>query len=222
MATATLSRPSVYAGETLRNVDWATYCKFRDDPANDHLRMMYLDGVLRLMSPHLAHDFNSRVFVFIVTTVARVCRIRSMAIGTTTLKKAARAPLLGSGKEPDEGFYLGENVARMRGKKELDLTIDPPPDLAIEIDNTANSETSLATYARIGVPEVWRFDVNERTLWFGRLDGDHYEEIARSLSLARLTPGLVLQALEAREEALDDTDWLDWLDAWARNLPEAN
>jgi Uma2 family endonuclease len=222
MATATLNRTNLYGGETLGNIDWTTYGKLREDPANDHLRMIYLDGKLTIMSPQLVHDFNSRIFVMLVIAVARAYRISFMAIGTTTLKKEGRGQLQGTGKEPDEGFYLGENVARMRGKKALDLMLDPPPDLAIEIDNTVNSETALASYARIGVPEVWRFDVNDQTLWFGMLEGDHYREAPRSLGLPRLTPERVKQALEARDETANDNDWLDWLDAWARNLPEVD
>jgi Uma2 family endonuclease len=157
--------------------------------------------------------------MLVVIAVARAWRIRCMAVGTTTLRKKGIAPLKGTGKEPDEGFYLGDDVSRMRGKIELDLSIDPPPNLAIEIDNTVDSEAALTTYANIGVPEVWRFDVDDQTLWFGQLVGDHYESLPRSLNLPRLTPGLVVEALEAREQQLDDVDWLDWLDAWARNLP---
>jgi Uma2 family endonuclease len=220
MATATTTRSTDIPGETLHNVDWDTYCKLRDDPANDHLRMNYLDGDLTIMSPHIAHDFNSRLILMVVMAVARAWRVRFMAVGTTTLRKKGRAPLRGAGKEPDEGFFLGDDVARMRGKTVLDLSIDPPPTLAIEVDNTVNSEAALPTYARIGVPEVWRFDVIEQTLWFGKLDGDHYVEIARSLSFPRLTRALVVQALEARMRELDDIDWLDWLDRWARALPE--
>jgi Uma2 family endonuclease len=43
----------------------------------------------------------------------------------------------------------------MIGKRRLDLTIDPPPDLAIEVDVT--SKTQLSAYAILGVPELWRF-----------------------------------------------------------------
>jgi Uma2 family endonuclease len=222
MATVTTSRPNFSAGGSFRDVDWATYRQLRDDPSNDHLRMTYLDGDLTIMSPHIAHDFNSRMFLFVVAAVARVCRIEFMPIGTTTLRKEGRGPIQGAGKEPDEGLFLGDNVARMIDKKELNLAIDPPPDLAIEIDNTISSEVSLAAYARIGVPEVWRFDVNDQTLWFGRLNGDHYREADRSRGLPRLTPRLVLEALEARSDHPGWLDWLDWLDAWARNLPEAN
>jgi Uma2 family endonuclease len=222
MATATATRSTAPAGETLHNVEWATYCKLRDDPANDHLRMTYLDGDLTIVSPQLAHDYESRRIMILVMLVARVCRIRCMVVGTTTLRKEGRAPLRGGGKEPDEGFFLGDNVARVANKTELDLSIDPPPNLALEVDNTRSSEAALPTYARIGVPEVWRFDVVERTLWFGRLVGDHYEEVGRSLGLPRLKPALVLEALDARMRAADDTDWLDWLEPWARALPEAD
>ena len=209
MATAT---------ETLRNVDWATYCKLRDDPANDHLRMTYLDGDLTIVSPDLIHDIDSRGIMIEVMAVARAWCIRCMVVGTTTLRKEGQGPLQGAGKEPDEGFFLGDDVARIRGKTVLDLSIDPPPNLALEVDNTGDSEVALPTYARIGVPEVWRFDAVERTLWFGRLVGDHYEEAGRSLGLPRLTPSLVIEALDARMRSLDDTDWLD---GWARTLPEA-
>ncbi|WP_435010941.1 Uma2 family endonuclease [Tundrisphaera lichenicola] len=222
MATVTPARSTIPVGATLHNVAWATYCKLRDEPANDHVRMTYLDGELTIVSPHLVHDYDSRRIMLVVLAVSRAYRIRCMVVGTTTLRKKGRGPIQGAAKEPDEGFYLGEDVARIRGKQVLDLTIDPPPTLALEVDHSANSEAALPTYPRIGVPEVWRLDVKEQSLWFGRLAGDHYEEIDRSPSLPRLTPALVLQALEARMQQPDDIEWLDWLDQWARDLPEAD
>jgi Uma2 family endonuclease len=222
MATVTATRSTAPAGETLHNVEWATYCKLRDDPANDHLRMTYLDGDLTIVSPQPAHEISSWGIMTVVLIAAKVWRIRFLSVGTTTLRKEGRTQLRGSGKEPDVGFYLGHSATRMRTKTELDLSIDPPPDLALEVDNTTSSEAALPTYARIGVPEVWRFNAVDRTLWFGRLVEDHYEEVDRSVSLPRLTPTLVLEALEARLQEPDDTDWLDWLDRWARALPEAD
>lgn len=44
----------------------------------------------------------------------------------------------------------------MIGKQRLDLTVNPPPDLAIEIDVT--SETGLDAYQALGVAELWRFE----------------------------------------------------------------
>ncbi|KAB8316895.1 hypothetical protein SD81_027585 [Tolypothrix campylonemoides VB511288] len=40
-------------------------------------------------------------------------------------------------------------------KNRIDLTIDPPPDLAIEIDIT--SRTQFNNYEIMGVPELWRY-----------------------------------------------------------------
>ncbi|WP_229425869.1 hypothetical protein [Lusitaniella coriacea] len=47
-------------------------------------------------------------------------------MGWTTFKRQE----MGYGIEPDECFYL-ENHQVMVGKERIDLSIDPPPDLAI-------------------------------------------------------------------------------------------
>ncbi len=205
---------------TLHNVEWAVYKGLRGDPANDGLRMEYLDGDLTIMSPQLRHDNNSRRLLYVVTAVARAWRVRLLPIGATTLNREGEAEIRGVGKEPDEGFYLGDDEARVRDNETLDLAVDPPPSLAIEVDNTATSESALPAYARIGVPEVWIYKVREHAVWFGGLVDGKYATIDRSLGLPRLTPALVLQALDARLGGLDELDWLDWLDAWARGLPE--
>jgi Uma2 family endonuclease len=217
---STISQPLSSDGQILRDVEWEEYCRLRDDPSNDHLRMTYLDGTLTIISPQARHDRSSRSLLYVVTAVVRAWRIVFLAVGTTTLRRKGRARLKGAGKEPDDGFYFGEDVAKVEGVDDLDLTIHPPPNLAIEVDNTVDSESALPTYARIRVPEVWIYKVRQHTLRFGRLVGDEYQEIDRSLGLPRLTPTLVLQALDARSGGMNNLDWLDWLDAWARALPE--
>jgi Uma2 family endonuclease len=217
---STISQPLSIDGQTLHNVEWEEYCRLRDDPANDHIRMTYLDGTLTIMSPQARHDRSSRSLFLLVVAVARAWRIEFLTVGTTTLRRKGRAKLKGAGKEPDDGFYFGEDVAKVEGVDDLDLTIHPPPNLAIEVDNTGNSASALPIYARIRVPEVWVYKVRKHTLWFGRLVGDEYQEIDRSLGLPRLTPTLVLQAFDARSGGMNNLDWLDWLDAWARALPD--
>jgi Uma2 family endonuclease len=59
------------------------------------------------------------------------------------------------GIEPDDSFYI-QNHLQMIGKQKIDLTIDPPPDLVIEIDVT--SKTQLDAYLALAVPEVWRYE----------------------------------------------------------------
>lgn len=110
-------------------------------------------------------------------------------------------------------------MARIAKIDDIDLTIHPPPGLVIEVDNTGDAKSALPTYARIGVPEVWIYKVREKSLWFGRLAGKAYEKIERSIHLPRLTPMLVLEALDARAGKMGNLEWLDWLDTWAQALP---
>jgi len=64
---------------------------------------------------------------------------------------------LQTGLEADNCYYVAHEP-EARGKKQLDLTTDPPPDLAIEIDLSSSSFDKLDLYAEFAVPEVWRYD----------------------------------------------------------------
>ncbi len=46
-------------------------------------------------------------------------------------------------------------IKLLLAKNRLNLELDPPPDLAIEIDIT--SRTKLDNYRLLGVPELWRY-----------------------------------------------------------------
>jgi Uma2 family endonuclease len=80
-------------------------------------------------------------------------------VGSTTFKKKDA----GRGFEADASFYI-KNADRVAGKARIDLDVDPPPDLAIEIDITSPSLDKLPIYAGIGVPEVWRYDGAQITI----------------------------------------------------------
>jgi Uma2 family endonuclease len=228
MATATIARAPAGTGAaasnavTLVNVDWETYCKLRDEPANDRVRMSYLDGTLTLMSPEYVHDEGAQILGLLLRGVTAGLGLEILGTRTTTLRRGT-APLKGSGKEPDNAFYIGESERPMRNLKKkgkLDLEVDPPPDLAIEVDNSRDSEASLPIYARLGVPEVWRYDARGGSLWFGRLEGGSYREVNRSVCLPRLTSSLVLEALGVLDEGeMGENAWSEWVKNWARNLP---
>jgi Uma2 family endonuclease len=207
-------------GTVLRGISWKTYLKLRDNPENYHIRMSYLDGELILMSPELIHEDRAELLGLLIRGVTAGLGLEAKGIRTTTLRKGTSRKK-GSGKEPDNAFYLGQNERRMRKMKTLNLEVDPPPDLAIEVDHKADSKRALKLYARLGVPEVWRYDVKNHTLWFGRLDGPSYVEIERSVALPRLTPALVLHAMDVFDQGeMGENAWFEWIKAWARELPE--
>ena len=73
------------------------------------------------------------------------------SLGSTTFKRGDMTV----GIEPDDCFYIA-NHASMIGRDRLDLTVDPPPDLAIEVEIT--SKTQLSAYEALGVPEIRRYE----------------------------------------------------------------
>ena len=223
MATATAAPPSTVKPGlvVLHDVPWDLYCSLRDLEANNPVRMTYLDGALTLMSPVLRHDQGARWLFLIVAAVAEASQIEFEPTGTTTLRLEGNQAREGVGKEPDEGFYLGAAAVQIRDNAALDLRVDPPPSLAIEVDHTGDSTPALAAYARIGVPEVWVYRPSGPSIWFGRLADSGYESIDRSIALPRLTPPLVLEALAARTiGGMGTLAWTGWLRAWAAALPE--
>ena len=60
------------------------------------------------------------------------------------------------GLEADHCYWIAHQAA-VRGKGEINLLIDPPPDLALEVDVTRSSIPKLPIYRALGVPEVWRW-----------------------------------------------------------------
>ena len=66
------------------------------------------------------------------------------------------------------------------------------------------------------MPEVWRYDVDAATLWFGRLRADgKYEPVERSAALPMLLRAWVLDVI-ARGESLTDSRFEELLEGWIR------
>jgi Uma2 family endonuclease len=197
----------------LRDVPWEYYVHLRDNEANNHIRMSYYRGVLELMSPQFRHEKHGRRLDHLVMMVTAVLDIPCADAGSTTFRREDVA----AGKEPDTCFYLSHEP-RVREKEDLDLAIDPPPDLAIEVDNQNRSIGKLPIYAALGVPEVWRYDARAGVIWFGRLQDDGtYASIDRSEALPILTPQRVLDALSLGA-GMPQSRWIELVREWVRGL----
>ncbi|MGC8641753.1 MAG: Uma2 family endonuclease [Isosphaeraceae bacterium] len=209
MPTARVETGSV---TTLHGASFDFYEEVRRATGNEHLRMTYYDGTLEIMSPLYLHEKYSWRLGLLILAVTAILQIPCLSTGSTTFKRKGRQPRRGSGREPGQSFYLA-NESPVRGKDEIDLEVDPPPDLWIEVDHRGGSRGRLPLYAALGVPEVWRFRSRTKRLWFGRLEGDKYVQIVQSLSLPMLTPERVLEALSLGE-GLSDSEWDPLLRAW--------
>lgn len=114
-------------------------------------RISYSNGLLEIMVPLPEHEKAKEIIGDIVKILLTDRGIDYDALGSTTLKSEKMI----QGVEPDACFYI-QNQSFSLGKNRLDLSIAPPPDLAIEIDLT--SRTQLDNYRSLGVPELWRYD----------------------------------------------------------------
>ena len=175
----------------INNISWqdfeAILAELNESSAT---RKIYYRGKLEIMSPLALHERPHRIIADIVKTILDGEGRDWEDFGSTTLK---RPPV--AGVEPDTGLYI-ENAERVRGCVDIDLTVDPPPDLAIESDVT--SKTVLDAYTAIGVPEVWIYS-KERLKMYVFAEGE-YREVAVSptfpkLPLGTLIPQLVREAI---------------------------
>ncbi len=156
MSTATAIIESTRDAEgdqcvALRDIGWNGYLTLlrlrRERPAP---RMVYLDGTVWLMSPSFPHERLKTRLDWFVTEVVVALNIPFVAAGSTTFRRRAK----NGGVEGDQTYYLA-NEARIRGKDNLHLKNDPPPDLAIEAVHSHDADAAVEVYRRFRVPEVW-------------------------------------------------------------------
>ena len=113
----------------LHNVSWRRYESLLRQFADRHLFLTYYRGTLEMMSPSFPHDRYSRLIFQLIHALARHKRLPIVSAGSTTLRRKR----VKVGIEADEAFYI-KNVDAVLGLEEIDLTIHPPPDLAVEIE----------------------------------------------------------------------------------------
>ncbi|HEY9605030.1 MAG TPA: Uma2 family endonuclease [Allocoleopsis sp.] len=149
-----LQRLTVPPGQRvfLRDVSWQEFEAILEDLGEHRAaRLAYDRGTLEIMTPLPEHEDDKEIIGDLVKALLEELDIEFRSLGSTTFKNEEMA----QGIEPDQCFYI-QHEAAIRGKKRLDLTIDPPPDLALEIDVTSRTHPSI--YEVLKVPELWRFD----------------------------------------------------------------
>jgi len=194
----------------LHNIGWATYERLLADNENNSApRLAYDRGELEIMSPSPEHEKFNRRIAQLVLAVAEELDIEAEDLGSTTFRRED----LERGFEPDSCFYI-QNEEQIRGKDRIDLAVDPPPDLVIEIDITSPSLNKLPIYAQMGVPEVWRYDGERMTILV--LEDSGYMEKVESFVLPPVT-GRVLTDLVEKSKSMKRTIWLKIVREWVQN-----
>ncbi len=193
----------------LHGVPWKIYERLREEERNWNLRMTFDAGALELMSPSQMHEEIDNRFELFMVALAQSLRFEFLALVHTTWKNDAAE----KAKEADACYYI-TNFERVRGKI-INLEVDPPPDLAVEVEVSRSAIDSLRIYSALGVPEVWRFDGQDLVIHLRQADGS-YLESGQSLALPFLTPEEVVFWMNQAAELRMNMEWMRQVQEWAR------
>ncbi|MEX0819463.1 MAG: Uma2 family endonuclease [Pirellulaceae bacterium] len=178
----------------LHDVSWDTYLALISETDRPGKRIAYDQGVLEIMSPGMLHENAGRLIGRMIEVFTEERDIEICSSASTTFKRDD----LKRGFEADESYYIA-NARAVRGVDEIDLSIDPPPDLAIEVDITRSSIRKFSIYGSIGVPEIWRYDGSEVHVY---VLGN--EETYESVKASAVLPGFpfdeAIRVLDRRHE----------------------
>jgi Uma2 family endonuclease len=208
---ATVASPPTEQRIVLHNVAWDTYERLLADHENSSApRFTYDHGELEILSPSTEHEEGNRSLAMFVEIVALEQEIDVRNVGSMTFKRED----LQQGLEPDSSFYI-QNEPRVRGRTQIDLAIDPPPDLVIEMEVSRQAIPKLPLYASMGIPEVWRSDKGQVTIL--RLHEGNYSESISSAALPPITSEILTRFL-AESRSLRRTVWLRQVREWAAGV----
>ena len=194
----------------LRDVGWNDYEAMLEIVGERHVRVTFDKGTMEVAMPSQRHEQAAQLFGLLVPRLAEGLEIPYEPLGMTTWRK----PDVAKGLEADQCYYI-QNQAIVREREILDLDVDPPPDLAIEVDITSSSLNRIAIYAELGVPEVWRYDGKVVTFLVLRADRS-YEVAQESVCFAGLRPEDVERLLELGRN-MDKLRWAREVLDWVRN-----
>jgi Uma2 family endonuclease len=196
-------------------VSWETYERLlADDEERRVPRMTYDQGVLELVTPSLPHEKDALTIARIVDIIAATIGVPILSAGGTTYRRND----LERGFEPDASFYV-QNEAQVRDRPEIDLSVDPPPDVVLEMEMSRSALDKLPLFASIGIPEVWRCDGQRVTILI--LEQDRYRESSTSLAFPVLTSDILTRFL-AESRTVLSPDWFQAVSDWARGQRQAS
>jgi Uma2 family endonuclease len=177
----------------VNGVEWDEYEDLiRELDGRADVRLSYDNGRLEIMTLSPRHEKPAKLLPHLILVLAQASNLNFLSIGSSTLRKKRKA----RGTEPDDCYYF-TNFKQIADKDEIDLSVDPAPDLAFEVDITNPSLSKFPIYAAIGVPELWRHD--GASVSFYRLAGDDYVETDRSDLFPFLTPDALLRFMRIGE-----------------------
>lgn len=193
----------------LRSIQWKTFETLISELASQpSKRLTYDSGTLEIWVPLPLHERYKKFLARLIEILTEELDVEICSLGSTTWNRED----LWKGVEADECYYI-QNEPAIRSRLQIDLAVDPPPDLAIEIDITSLSLSRLSIYGALGVPEVWRFDGQQ--LSFLKLVDGEYREIEQSIALPVAISKEIASLLQ-KAQKMGETSWAKQVRRWAQ------
>jgi Uma2 family endonuclease len=208
-ATRVPTSPSV----VLEDVPWADYEAQLRIIGDRHIRVNYDSGRMEIMSPLRRHGNDASLLGLMVHELVMELEIQYELADPVTLRR----PDLEKGVEPDRLFHFGANAIAVQERREFDFTVDPPPDLVIEVDVTSNSVPRPPIFAALGIPEVWRIDEDEELQFLHLQPDGTYQPHDRSRAFPALLVAEAARFLEQGQGA-NKTAWIRTFRAYVRDV----
>jgi Uma2 family endonuclease len=191
-------------------IGWQGYQTLLELVGDRPIRLTYDRGNLEIMSPLSVHERCKYLLGRIIDEITVGLAIPVLAAASTTFNRED----VDRGLEPDQCYYFA-SAGRIQDPGHIQLDVDPPPDLAIEIDITRSCFDRLGIYAGLRVPEVWRFDGEAISVLKLQANGS-YAGAEASGVLPFLPMAEVARFLREYKQN-DDTRWGIAVRTWVRD-----
>jgi Uma2 family endonuclease len=192
----------------LKDISWQMFEKILEELGETRAaRVSYSNGMLEILTPLAEHEDDKVIIGDLVKALLEELEIEFRSLGSTTFKNEAMAQAV----EADDCFYI-QNEAAIRGKKRIDLSVDLPPDLAIEVDIT--SRTKFNNYEALRVPELWRY--NGRKLQINVWQEGKYLESDTSYNFPNLPIGEVIHQYVEQSRIIGRNSTMKTFRNWVR------
>ena len=202
------TKPLAETRTLLTNISWQTFKTMLAEMGSQrNNRLAYELGTVEIMTPLMPHENSNRLIEVFIGVMCEESGFEIKRTGSLTLTRDD----LERGGEPDSSYYI-QNESLVRDRGNIDLTIDPPPDLVLEVEYSRSAIDKLALYASIRIPELWRF--NGSVLRVYTLTDGQYTEVESSPTFAPIPVKEIprfLQQAKTKGENATTRDFRTWV-----------
>ncbi len=185
----------------MHGVSWQTFQQLLADRGERcGVLLVYDRGTVELRMPSQEHEWIKTTLTQVVEAIAFARDLHYRSLGSTTCGRED----LEKGFEPDACLYL-DHADAVSPDRPLDLTVEPPPDLVIEVDISRSSLDKLPIYATLSVPEIWRYTDGEVELQC--LTEGAYRVVDTSQVLPGIHASMLTRFIDEARTATNQTRW---------------